>query len=256
MKGIVLAAGKGSRFAELNFQHKSLAVVQKKHIIDYSMDLLVGADTAHSLVDEIVVVVGYRAEAVMEYLGRAYRGVPVTYVYQREHKGIAHAVLTAKDALNDDFIMCLADEIMVTPRLREMINEFNDTNATCVCGTVIDGQDFSMKPIAYDVDDTGRVLQVKEKPKEYHNDIRGIGECIFKREALEYLERLEPDPVCGEFEMGHWIQLLVDDGKLVRVFDLADGYVNVNYAKDIDAADQLLKRSQGKTLTERKYRIR
>ena len=34
--------------------------------------------------------------------------------------------------------------------------------------------------------------------------------------------------------------MLVDDGKLVKIFDLADGYVNVNYAKDIDIANQLL----------------
>lgn len=34
MKGIILAAGKGTRLAELNLKHKSFAVVNKKHIID------------------------------------------------------------------------------------------------------------------------------------------------------------------------------------------------------------------------------
>lgn len=239
MKGCVLAAGKGSRLAELNLRHKSFALVQKKHVIDYSMDLLVGEDAAHPLVKEIVVVVGYHADAVMEYLGNSYRGVPVTYVYQHELKGIAHAVLTAKKALDDDFIMCLADEIMVGSRLPQMIETFR-RGCVCTCGVVIDGQDFSMKPIAYDVDEVNRVLRVREKPKEYRNDIRGIGECIFAKEALDYLEYLQPDPVRGELEMGHWIQMLVDDGKLVKIFDLADGYVNVNYAKDIDIANQLL----------------
>lgn len=125
MKGIVLAAGKGSRLAELKLQHKSLAVVQKKHIIDYSMDLLVGDDSDHPLVDEIIVVVGYHADTIMNYIGFSYQGVPVKYVFQHELKGIAHAVLMAKDALNDDFIMCLADEIMVNSRLPQMIAEFN-----------------------------------------------------------------------------------------------------------------------------------
>lgn len=40
MKGVILAAGEGSRLAELHLQHKSFAVVNKKHIIDYSLDLL------------------------------------------------------------------------------------------------------------------------------------------------------------------------------------------------------------------------
>lgn len=97
-----------------------------------------------------------------------------------------------------------------------------------------------MKPIAYNVDENNHILKVMEKPKAYPNDIRGIGECIFAKKALDYLSRLQPDPVRGELEMGHWIQMLVDDKKDVRVFDLADGYVNVNYAKDIEVANQML----------------
>ena len=242
MKGIVLAAGKGSRLAELNLQHKSFAVVQKKHIIDYSLDLLTGGGTT-SLVDEIVVVVGYHAQTIIDYIGDCYKGIPVKYVYQNELKGIAHAVLISKDSLNEDFIMCLADEIMVNPRLAEMISCFKESNATCVCGAVIDNEDISMKPIAYDIDENNNILKVTEKPKEYHNAIRGIGECIFKKEALNYLEELEPNPIRGELEMGNWIQMAVDDEKIVKVFDLADGYINVNYAKDIVAANNLLDKS-------------
>lgn len=44
MKGLILAAGEGTRLAELNLKHKSFAVVNKKHIIDYSLDLLRNED--------------------------------------------------------------------------------------------------------------------------------------------------------------------------------------------------------------------
>jgi dTDP-glucose pyrophosphorylase len=241
MKGIILAAGKGSRLAELNLQHKSFAVVHKKHVIDFNLDLLVG-DEAHPLVNEIIIVVGYHAEVIIEYIGDDYKGVPVKYVYQHELKGVAHAVLVSKDELDDDFIMCLADEIMMNPRIADMIKYFEESDATCVCGAVIDGEDFSMKPIAYDIDKDNNVLRVTEKPKEYHNTIRGIGECIFKKDALNYLDVLQPNPIRGELEMGDWIQMAVDDHKVVKVFDLADGYINVNYAKDIEAANKLLEK--------------
>lgn len=238
MKGIILAAGKGQRLSELNLKHKGLAVIQKKHVIDYSLDLLTRGDNA--LVDEVVVVVGYHASDIINYIGDAYNGVPVKYVYQHELKGIAHAVLVAKDALNDDFVMCLADEILVNSKLEQMIQYFNSSNADVVCGVVIDGADFSMKPIAYDSDASGRIIEVREKPEVYHNDIRGIGECVFRKSTLDKLESLKPNARRGELEMGDWIQSVIDGGGTARIFELADAYVNVNYPKDIDAANKLL----------------
>lgn len=239
MKGLILAAGQGSRLAELNLKHKSFAVVNKKHIIDYSLDLLRN-EGGKQLVSEIVVVVGHNAEAVMEYIGNDWKGIPVTFVYQAERKGVAHAIKTAKDAINDDFIMCLADECLFNPRLEQMVEEFYASKAGCVCGVVIDGTDFSMKPIAYSVDEKGYVTKITEKPKAYDNDIRGIGECVYARKTLEYLETLQPNPIRGEFEMGDWMRMMLENGDGVKTFDLADGYCNVNYAQDIQRATEML----------------
>ena len=92
----------------------------------------------------------------------------------------------------------------------------------------------------YEVADGNTITTVREKPQEYNNAFRGIGECVFKRECLELLDILKPNPRRGELEMGDWIQLVVDSGNRARVFDLADAYINVIYAKDIIEADDLL----------------
>ena len=240
MKGLILAAGQGTRLSELNLKHKSFAEVNKKHIIDYSLDLLSERVEGVPICSEIVVVVGYHAEAIKEYIGSTYRDVPVKYAYQSERKGIAHAVKTARELLDDDFIMCLADEILFNPRLRKMVEAFYQHQADCACGVVIEGEDFSMKPIAYSVDGDGVVHGVTEKPNKYENDIRGIGECIFSRSCLDYLDELKPNPIRGEFEMGDWIRLIIEDGKRVEVFELADGYCNINSVKDIQDAEKLI----------------
>lgn len=240
MKGVVLAAGKGTRLSELNLKHKSFAVVHKKHVINFSLDLLVGDDEQHPLVDEIIIVVGYNKEVIINALGDNYRGVKIKYVYQSELKGIAHAVLTAKPIINDDFIMCLADEILINPDLAGMIKCFKDNNAICVCGCVIDATDKSGKPIAYEIDECQHIIKVTEKPQSYSNAIRGIGECIFKRECLDYLLSLKPNSMRGELEMGDWIQMAANDKGNAMVYALADAYVNINYATDIEAANQLL----------------
>ena len=244
MKGLILAAGKGSRLSELKLKHKSFAVVQKKHVINFSLDLLSKINNDNrSLVSEVVIVVGHNKDVIIETLGDNYNGIPITYVEQTELKGIAHAVLTARNALNDDFVMCLADEILINPDMVGMIDYFKQTGAICVCGAIYDSTDQSGKPIAYSVDDSNNIVEVEEKPANgYPNEIRGIGEVVFRKDSLNYLDQLTPNPIRGELEMGEWIQLLSTKGE-AKVFQLADAYVNINYASDIETANDLLGRS-------------
>ena len=59
MKGLILAAGEGSRLSELNLKHKSFAVVHKKHVINFSLDLLSEIKcNGAKLISEIIIVVG------------------------------------------------------------------------------------------------------------------------------------------------------------------------------------------------------
>lgn len=194
------------------------------------------------LVDEIIIVVGHNSDSIINYVGDSYNSVPVKYVHQNVLGGIAHAVLTAKEALNDDFILCLADEILFHSRLKEMVDCFTRSkNQNALCGVVIDAEDFSMKPIAYDIDEKSQVKMVREKPEYYSNDIRGIGECIFSKKSLDLLPELKPNQKRNELEMGDWIQMIVDRLGNVGLFNLADGYMNVNYAEDIKIANEKLK---------------
>ena len=247
MKGLILAAGQGTRLAELNLTHKSFAEVNKKHIIDFSLDLLTEKGKQEAICSELIVVVGYHAKSIMDYIGNSYNGVPVKYAFQAERKGIAHAVMTAKDILDDDFIMCLADEILFNPRLSNMVSTFYEHEAECVCGCVYDPTDFSMKPIAYEIADNNTVTKVMEKPKNYSNGFRGVGECIFSKNCLEFLDELQPNPIRGEYEMGDWIQLIVNAGRKVEVFHLADAYYNINSVKDLKNAEEELKMMHDKS---------
>lgn len=243
MKGLILAAGEGTRLAELNLKHKSFAVVKKQHIINFSLDLLadVGKSADVEPIKEIVIVVGHNADAVMECIGNEYKSIPVTYVYQAERKGIGHAMRLAKDALNDDFILCLADEILLNPRMDEMIKYFNEKKAACVCGCILDSTDQSGKPIGYIVNPNKEITKVEEKPSAYYNEYRGVGECIFSKDCLPLLDILQPNAKRGEFEMGDYIANIVRAARGgAFVFDLADAYVNVNYARDIEVANKLL----------------
>ena len=60
------------------------------------------------------------------------------------------------------------------------------------------------------------------------------------KKCLDYLLTLQPNPRRGELEMGDWIQTIASENGNAKVFELADAYVNINYAKDIEMANQML----------------
>lgn len=236
MKAIILAAGKGSRLAELHLEHKSFAIINKEHLINFSLDLAITIPN----ITEVIIVVGYNAKVIIECLGSEYKRVPIKYVYQHELKGVAHAVKISKEILEDDFVMFLADEVYYNPRLVDMVSFFNNEHLNCVAGTIVDPKDFSGKPITYGIDDDMNILSVKEKPNYYINEYRGIGCCVFSKEALDILEDLLPNPIRGELEMGNWIEEIAKKLGKAKIFNFADAYVNVNYPKDVEIANQLL----------------
>jgi glucose-1-phosphate thymidylyltransferase len=61
--------------------------------------------------DELIVVVGYLKEKIISHYDDEYRGVPITYAHQREQKGLAHALLTVEEHIDDDFMLMLGDNI-------------------------------------------------------------------------------------------------------------------------------------------------
>jgi len=68
--------------------------VQGKHLIEYNLDCAVDVD-----VDEMVIVVGYKAEDIINFLGNHYKGRAIKYVIQSEQRGLVHAVECAQKTI-------------------------------------------------------------------------------------------------------------------------------------------------------------
>ncbi len=90
MKTIILAGGKGKRLMSENHEMpKAMREVNNRPMIDYVIE-----NTSFS--DEIILVVGYKKETIIEHTKRKY-----TYVYQKDQLGTGHAALCAYSALNN-----------------------------------------------------------------------------------------------------------------------------------------------------------
>ena len=164
MKAIILAAGRGKRLKEKTEPaNKSMLTFKDRHLIEYSLE------TAKlSKVDEIIIVVGYRAADIVNKFGIQYANIKVRYVIQEEQRGLVNALEYARDALDgDDFILLLADEIMIHPNPQEMIATFKNENLFVMCG-VTRVEDRSQISKTYTVicnETDNRIYRLIEKPR-------------------------------------------------------------------------------------------
>jgi dTDP-glucose pyrophosphorylase len=243
MKALVLAAGRGRRLGGItNSMSKCMLPIMLplsgKPILEYN---LARADVPE--IDEIVLVVGYKAETIINRYGTRYGEKRIQYVIQSEQKGLVHAIECSREALGDDDIfLLLGDEVLVNSRHREMLKAFTKDDTFGICG-VLTQKDPSKIARTYTVlaDRDGRILRLVEKPKVALNNWQGTGHCVFRNKVLSYAERTPIHPERGEKELPDLIQCAVDAGRVIRLLDVCDDYVNVNCEEELAEAERLLR---------------
>ena len=110
MKGIILHGGHGTRLRPLTHTGpKQLLKIANKPMSQYALE-----DLKNAGITEIAIIIGdVYPEKVKNYYGDGKSfGLDITYVYQDEPKGIAHAIGLCKEFVgNDKFVVYLGDTI-------------------------------------------------------------------------------------------------------------------------------------------------
>jgi dTDP-glucose pyrophosphorylase len=239
MKALVLAGGKGSRLRDhLTERPKPLLEVGGKRLMDFSLQNAVAAG-----VGQVVVVVSAFTEEVVNHYGSSYRGIPLTYKIQSEPKGVVHAIECAAGALaGADFMLMLADEIVLEANHGAMIERFRQESLFAVLGVVtVDDPAVIAKTYSIREDSgTGWIQRLVEKPRRPHNNVMGTGNCVFKSAILSYLDVCPINQARGERELPDLVQCAIDDGHPVKTHQVGARYINVNASDDFHAAFDLL----------------
>jgi len=116
MKAVVLAAGEGKRLRPFTeTMPKVMLPIGNKPILEYVFDSL-----KNSGITEIVLVVGYKKEVIMEYF-KDYDDIKITYVIQDKQLGTAHALLQAKNKIKNSFIVLSGDNIIDEKSISKLI---------------------------------------------------------------------------------------------------------------------------------------
>ena len=242
MKAVILAAGRGKRLKDrIETTNKCMLKFNGKHLIQYSLE-----SALLSKVEEIIIVVGYQAESIINTFGISYKTVRIRYMLQRELKGLVNALEQAQEALNgENFILFLADEILCDPHPFEMIKSFHDENLFAVCGVTMVRDINEIKKtysVLYNPLDN-RIYRLIEKPRKPANCLMGTGNCIFRNQIFDYISQTPVNPMRQEKELPDLIQCAIDDGNPVKLSRVGSRYVNVNTIDDIRIAEKIFRRN-------------
>ena len=240
MYGVVPAAGKGTRLHPLTDETpKGLVTVDGRPLVSHVFDRLLEAG-----VDELVVVVGYELDRLIGHYGDAYRGLPITYVHQRDQLGLGHAVARCESVVSGPFVVCNGDNVFQRPQ-RTALTRARDETVDAVLVTEEVSREDATKTGVIEIDDSqvgatggSRVERVVEKPDTPPSRLSTTGWYVLPEEIFDALALLRPSNR-GEYELSDAVSLLAQAGATVETVPLNGWRVNINTTEDVDRAEHL-----------------
>ena len=163
MKGIILAAGKGTRMYPMTLPVcKPLLPVYDKPLIYYPLAVLMQA----GIRDILLIVPPDEMYSFIKLLGDgANFGVNLSYRIQYEQRGIADAFLIGRSFIGEDHVcLVLGDNILCGDGLNQALHTAaaQNTGATIFGYHVDDPRPFGV----VEIDSDGRARSIEEKPAQ------------------------------------------------------------------------------------------
>jgi NDP-sugar pyrophosphorylase family protein len=234
---VIPAAGRGSRFPRDNPRTpKGMILVAGKPILEFVV--MAGLQ---SPANRIVFVISKDGDAIPEYFGCTYEGVPVSYVIQTESLGLAHAVSLVERHVSEFMLIINGDEIYLKTLNSLMCDYLAEVSADGLVGYLRTSESHHIRRgYGMTLDPSGRVLKLIEKPRETWNDVLGVGTWIVRAEFFDFFRRTPFNELREERDFVEVVQLMVNEGRAMYGFDMKGDFVNINTPADLVRAEAAL----------------
>ena len=246
MKGIILAAGKGSRLYPMTRPTcKPLLPVYDKPMIYYPLAVLMQA----GIKDILIIIPPGEEGPFYRLLGNGARwGVNISYEVQEVARGIADALLIGERFIGGDSVcLVLGDNIFhslsIEKRLSRAVRKAHEGGATVFGYYVANPRAFGV----VEFDEEGRAISIEEKPRLPKSNYIIPGLYFYDNNVIEIARGLKPS-ARGELEISdvnleylRWDQLHVI--KLDRDFV----WLDAGTADNLLTAGQAVKQVQDET---------
>lgn len=256
-KVVFPVGGLGKRFFPITRAvPKEMLGIIDKPLIHYAFEEAVNAG-----IEQFIFVTRHGKDSIEDYFDYMFSHPDyfdinmgsVCYVRQNEPKGLGHAVLCAKDLINNEpFAVMSADDFILSPKscIGEMVKNYTGAN---MVATMSVARDQVSKYGILDVDrQEGNLVYAKsvdEKPSvdKAKSNIAIVGRYVLSADIFEILENLKPGvndeiqltdallkmiPICGlvgfNFE-GQRFDCGSKDGLLAAILRVASNTENLKY---------------------------
>ena len=213
MKGIVLAAGKGTRLYPMTKPVcKPLLPVYDKPLIYYPIAILMQAGIS----DIMVIVPPDETDTFRALLGDGEQyGLKITYAEQPVARGIADALLIGREFVGEDRVcLVLGDNIFaghgLKKRLEAAVHKAENGKGATVFGYYVDDPErFGI----VEFDKNGKAVSIEEKPEHPKSNYCVTGLYFYDNRVVEFAKGLKPS-ARGELEITDLNRIYLEDGSL------------------------------------------
>lgn len=234
---VVLAAGKGTRMKSQLYKvlHPINGITMVEHVL---------RTVQASQVERIVTIVGHGAETVRDVLANQSE-----FALQEEQLGTGHAVLQAKDLLEDEegstLVICGDTPLLSATTIKQLFEHHESSGAkgTILTATAEDPTGYG-RVVRLEDGEVARIVEQKDASVEEQAITEiNTGTYVFSNRALfEALGKVGNENAQGEYYLPDVISILKDEGEKVVAFtmDNFDEAIGVNDRVALAEATRLM----------------
>ena len=184
-QAVIMVGGKGTRLRPLTDTcPKPILPVLDRPCLDYLVESLAKAG-----IEEIILACGYRSEQVPAAIGDGSdRNISIEYSYEDVPMGTAGAIKILEDRLDDVFVAVNGDMFAEIDVKKQIEEHFRSNACITIALTPVEN------PCEFGIartDETGRILEFKEKPKpeEVFSNLINAGLYVVSKDVMELVPK-------------------------------------------------------------------
>jgi len=179
-------------------------------------------------IDEIVLVVGYLKEHIINYFGDRFGRFKVRYVEQKEKLGNGHALFLCKEMLEGErFLVLFADDLQSPKTLEDMLRH----PLSMMVKEVDDPRRFGV----VEVDEKGNAVNIIEKPENPPTNLAATGVYVLDSRIFSYPLVRHAN---GEHFLTDVVTQMTSDYPVKTV--ATEFWIPIGYPEDLKKAEEIL----------------